>query len=81
MSLASLALQGRYQGSPPFTPYIVGVDARYVENHPAIVLDAPSVPPSIWFEQCQQQRWQHANPQSGMNPALRVFFFRVANLV
>jgi hypothetical protein len=81
MSLASLALQGRYQGSPPFTPYIVGVDARYVENHPAIVLDAPSVPPSIWFEQCQQQRWQRANPQSGMNPALRVFFFRVANLV
>ena len=80
-SLVSLALQGRYQGSPPFTPYVIGVDARYVESHPAVVLvDTPCLPPSIWFEQCQQQRWQRANPQSGMNPALRVFFLRVANL-
>ena len=38
-------------------------------------------PSSIWFEQCQQQKWQRAHPQSGMNPALRVFPFRLANLV
>ncbi|KAF8133381.1 PIN domain-like protein [Boletus edulis] len=35
---------------------------------------------SVWFEQCQQQTWHRAHLQSGQNPALRTFIFRLARL-
>ncbi|KAG1841547.1 PIN domain-like protein [Suillus subalutaceus] len=60
--LISLAIQDRYEGPTPHSPYIVGVDA------------------SAWFEQCQQGRWHHAHAQTGQNPALQTFLFRLARL-
>ncbi|KAG1817022.1 PIN domain-like protein [Suillus variegatus] len=35
---------------------------------------------SAWFEQCQQGRWHRAHAQTGQNPALRTFLFRLARL-
>ncbi|KAG1889052.1 PIN domain-like protein [Suillus fuscotomentosus] len=47
---------------------------------------APHVPyvvgvdASAWFKQCQQGRWHRAHAQTGQNPALRTFLFRLARL-
>ncbi|KAG1897552.1 uncharacterized protein F5891DRAFT_1191747 [Suillus fuscotomentosus] len=35
---------------------------------------------SGWFEQCQQGKWHRAHTQTGQNPALRTFLFRLARL-
>ncbi|KAG1763248.1 PIN domain-like protein [Suillus occidentalis] len=35
---------------------------------------------SGWFEQCQQGKWHRAHVQTGMNPALRTFLFRLSRL-
>ncbi|KAG2745158.1 PIN domain-like protein [Suillus brevipes Sb2] len=35
---------------------------------------------SGWFEQCQQGKWHRAHAQTGMNPALRTFLFRLSRL-
>ncbi|KAG1723370.1 PIN domain-like protein [Suillus paluster] len=35
---------------------------------------------SGWFEQCQQGKWHRAHAQTGQNPALRTFLFRLARL-
>ncbi|KAH7908682.1 PIN domain-like protein, partial [Hygrophoropsis aurantiaca] len=63
VSLPLLALQDRFQGGPPHTPYRIGVDV------------------SILFERCQQVLMLRAHPQSGQNPALRTFFYRVTHLL
>ncbi|KAG1793660.1 PIN domain-like protein [Suillus plorans] len=36
---------------------------------------------SGWFEQCQQGKWHRVHAQTGMNPALRTFLFRLSRLV
>ncbi|KAG2338258.1 PIN domain-like protein [Suillus weaverae] len=35
---------------------------------------------SGWFEQCQQGQWYHTRAQTGQNPALWTFLFRLARL-
>ncbi|KAG2146592.1 PIN domain-like protein [Suillus bovinus] len=44
----------------------------------ALMQDAKNYECSGWFEQCQQGKWQHVHSQTGMNPALRTFLFRLA---
>ncbi|KIJ15216.1 hypothetical protein PAXINDRAFT_12129 [Paxillus involutus ATCC 200175] len=57
----------------------LAVRDRYVGSPPFMPYTI-AVDISIWFEQCQQQKWQRAHSQSGMNPALRVFFLHLAVL-
>ncbi|KIJ04897.1 hypothetical protein PAXINDRAFT_103975 [Paxillus involutus ATCC 200175] len=50
------------------------------EHSPPVAPYTVGVDVSVWFEQCQQPKWQRAHAQSGMNAPLRTFFFRLAHL-
>ncbi|KAG1796723.1 uncharacterized protein HD556DRAFT_1441410 [Suillus plorans] len=50
---------------------------RYAEPAPHLSY-VVGIDASGWFEQCQQGKWQRAHAQTGMNPALQTFLFRLA---